>query len=517
MNKIKISKGKYFYFLLIIFIASAFNYFSGFRGIFPIDSFLIFDAGYKVLNDFHPFRDYWSITGPFLDYIQYLVFKIFGVSWASFVLHATLINVFLTTVTFNFFSKLGINKNFSLLYSVSIAILGYPSVGTPFMDHHASILSLISLMALILALKNNNNFYWFVAPLLLGFSFFSKQIPSTYLSFLFLFIILSYLVILKFKQKTFLVFILYSLISFSAFVLFVVFINDIPIKNIIMQYIFYPMSIGEVRSDTLKFDIKNSILQFKFIYFSLIPSLVASFYLIKIKKKNYKNKVDIIILSSFFFSIFLFIYSQLMTKNQILIFFLIPFCAGMGHYFIINYFNNQKLIYFLIFIIIISTVKFHLRFNMDKKFMELNNIDINLAIDGKEIHPKFSGLKWITPNYPKNPMKEVSLLKNTKEEIDMENKKKIIISDYQFLPYILNLKHFAPNKWFDNLSVPNKQSPFFEKYKVFFTKKLKEQNVKIIFIVGKNKINYLDKIFIENCFTKEDLNEITFKLDISNC
>ena len=41
MNKIKIFNGKYFYFLLIIFIASAFNYFSGFRGIFPIDSFLI--------------------------------------------------------------------------------------------------------------------------------------------------------------------------------------------------------------------------------------------------------------------------------------------------------------------------------------------------------------------------------------------------------------------------------------------------------------------------------------------
>ena len=39
--------------------------------------------------------------------------------------------------------KLGLNKNFSLLYSLSIAILGYPSVGTPFMDHHATILSLI--------------------------------------------------------------------------------------------------------------------------------------------------------------------------------------------------------------------------------------------------------------------------------------------------------------------------------------------------------------------------------------
>ncbi len=517
MSKIKILNKRYSYFLLIIVTASAFNYFSGFRGIFPIDSFLIFDAGYKVLNNYHPFKDYWSITGPFLDYIQYIVFKIFGVSWGSYVLHAALINILLTTVTFNFFSKLGLNKNFSLLYSLSIAILGYPSVGTPFMDHHATILSLISLMAFILALKDNNGFYWFAVPLFLGFSFFSKQIPSIYLGFLFLFIIFSYLTILKFKKTKFLIFILYGLMSFLLLVFFVVFINDIPIKNIIIQYILYPMSIGVERSDVLKFGLKNTILQFKFIYLSLIPLLIASFYLIKIKKKNYRNKVDIIILCSVLFTSFLFIYSQLMTKNQILIFFLIPFCAGMGHYFLINYFNSQKLIYFLIFIIIISTVKFHLRFNIDKKFMELNNIDIDLAIDGKKIHPKFSGLKWITPNYPTNPMKEVFLLKKTKEQITSENRRKIIISDYQFLPYILNLKHFAPNKWFDNLSVPNKKSFFFKKYKFFFTNKLKEQKVEIIFIIGKNKMNYLDKVFIDNCFTKENINEITFKLDISNC
>ena len=30
-------------------------------------------------------------------------------------------------------------------------------------------------------------------------------------------------------------------------------------------------------------------------------------------------------------------------------------------------------------------------------------------------------------------------------------------------------------------------------------------------------MNYLDKVFIDNCFTKENINEITFKLDISNC
>ena len=58
---------------------------------------------------------------------------------------------------------------------------------------------------------------------------------------------------------------------------------------------------------------------------------------------------------------------------------------------------------------------------------------------------------------------------------------------------------------------------FFKKYKFFFTNKLKEQKVEIIFIIGKNKMNYLDKVFIDNCFTKENINEITFKLDISNC
>ena len=32
-----------------------------------------FDGEYPT-NGFHPFRDYWSITGPFLDYIQFFFF-----------------------------------------------------------------------------------------------------------------------------------------------------------------------------------------------------------------------------------------------------------------------------------------------------------------------------------------------------------------------------------------------------------------------------------------------------------
>ena len=163
MNKIKnLIYNKFSNIIIIIFSSLFFTFYSGYKGIFPIDSFLIFDAGFKVLNDFHPFKDYWTITGPFLDYIQYIFFKIFGVNWASYVLHAATINVALSLVTFHFFCEIGLKRIYAFIYSISTAILGYPSVGTPFMDHHATYLSFIALMYLILALKKKTFFIGFV-------------------------------------------------------------------------------------------------------------------------------------------------------------------------------------------------------------------------------------------------------------------------------------------------------------------------------------------------------------------
>ena len=134
--------------LISVFLLCAFsflvNYYYGFIGIFPIDSFLIYDAGYKLLNGYHPFRDYWSITGPILDYIQFVFFKLFGINWFSYVLHAAVLNLFITLIFFYFFIQLGIKTGYSFLYSISASILAYPSVGTPFMDHHAVIFSLAS-------------------------------------------------------------------------------------------------------------------------------------------------------------------------------------------------------------------------------------------------------------------------------------------------------------------------------------------------------------------------------------
>ena len=104
-------------------------------------------------------------------------------------------------------------------------------------------------------------------------------------------------------------------------------------------------------------------------------------FLIKINEKSLIQKKEIIVSFLFLGSIIIFIYCQLLTKNQVLIFFLIPISIAFSHSYVNKYFNKKYLIYFILVIFIFSTVKYHIRFNHNKKFMELANADFNLAVD----------------------------------------------------------------------------------------------------------------------------------------
>ena len=75
LNKIFTTFKVNLFILLLSIFSLLITFYYGYIGILPIDSFLIYDAGYKVLNGFHPFKDYWSITGPILDYIQFFFFN----------------------------------------------------------------------------------------------------------------------------------------------------------------------------------------------------------------------------------------------------------------------------------------------------------------------------------------------------------------------------------------------------------------------------------------------------------
>ena len=87
--------------ILFIFLFSlSINQYYGNRGIFPIDSFSHFDTGFRILLGEHPFKDYWIISGPIIDYLQAIFFYIFGVNWQSYILHASVLNAVLALSTF---------------------------------------------------------------------------------------------------------------------------------------------------------------------------------------------------------------------------------------------------------------------------------------------------------------------------------------------------------------------------------------------------------------------------------
>ena len=512
-KKSPINQKNYFYFLILIIISFSFTYYSGYRGVYPIDSFIIFDSGYKVLNNIHPFKDYWTITGPFLDYLQSFFFLI-DVNWFYYVLHAAFINCLLVLIFFYFLIKLDFNSNYSFLYAVSLAVLSYPSVGTPFVDHHAVYLSIIAVCYFILALKEKNKNFWILSSFFLVLSFFSKQIPSAYLAIFLIFVLFAKFFINK--KKEFFYFFYGATFTVTFFLIFFL-VNKIQIKDFFTQYIFYPMTIGDNRLNSLRFNFSNVFLQFKFIYLALSPLIFYSFLEIK-KKKGYRNYESLFIAFITVITTLILIYCQLITKNQILIFFLIPWCLGISHYLFKDFKKINILSGVFIMLLIFTTIKYHLRFNEEKKFMELENVNLEKAVNAEILDPSLKGLKWIHKKYAKNPEYELKKLIEIKKIILKDQKKKIIVSDYQLLSFLTKNRNFAPNKWFDPLSIPNISNNYFQEYREFFISKLIEQKISNIYVIDESKLEILLPIFENpNCFSKSRLNEISVKLEISKC
>ena len=507
--------------LLIIFLflfSLLINQYYGYRGVLPIDSFLIFDAGFNIISGNHPFKDYWIITGPLLDYIQSLFFLTFGVNWFSYVLHASVINMTLALFSFYFFQKIGLKTIYAFIYSLGVSVLAYPSIGTPFVDHHAVIFSVMALYSLSMGILLEKNLFWFLTPIFLAFSFFSKQIPSAYLLILFAIFISIYFSFTKNSNKQNLLYLFLGFCFSLLFIIGVFFINEIPIKNFLIQYIFYPFSLGNERIHELDIDIKNLIGQFKLIYFSLIPLVISLFFLAKIKEKSLAQKKEFIISLIFLGSIIVFIYCQLLTKNQVLIFFLIPISAAFSHTYTVKYFNKSYMIYLILVIFIFSTTKYHIRFNHNKKFMELVNVDFNLAVDAKKIDKRLARLKWISPNYADEPLNEINLLIDTKNILSQVRERKIIITDYQFFSGILENRFASPNKWYDHLSVPKKKNKFYYEYKSFFISKIINNKISYIYAIGKNKeVFFLDLIDDNDCIISKKLNELLIEFEIKKC
>jgi hypothetical protein len=65
-------------YLIIIIFSFFINYYYSNIGVLPQDTFAYYDTAYRILDGSVPFKDYWTVSGPFIDYYQALIFFIFG-------------------------------------------------------------------------------------------------------------------------------------------------------------------------------------------------------------------------------------------------------------------------------------------------------------------------------------------------------------------------------------------------------------------------------------------------------
>jgi len=514
IKKINIS-----YIIILLFFSLFINQIFGNLGLNPIDSFFSFNTGYDILNGHFPFKDYWTITGPFIGYVQALFFKLFGVSWFAYVLHASIINSILTLFTFFAFQKFNLNLHYSFLYSIFISILAYPSIGTPYVDHHATYLSLIALLCFVLAVKTNLKIYWFILPILLGLSFLTKQTPTGYAAIIIAVLSLIYF-IFNYNFKNFLFACLGCFVILSIFFVTLL-ITKTSFQSFLEQYILFPMSLGKSRIGFLfPLEFSRVIMKFKLIHLSSIILIIVVLKNIIENHKYLVNKEFLIIISFISFYISLIIH-QLMTINGLFIYFIIPLLVGFSHIYYLKYFKTKKyFLYFLLILCIGSTFHYTNKYILSRDFSDLSKININSAIDAKILDKKLSGLKWITYLYPNNPEKEILNLKETIEIIENDKNNIAIITDYQFISVILSIYDRSPSQvWFPYHVNPNKDSKYFEVHKNYFLRKIKQNKIEKVYVVKPlwGGDNIFEMNLNNSCYEINNITEILDVYILKNC
>ena len=501
-----------FFIILIAIYSFSINFYYANIGTFPVDTFLHYDSSYRILNKEYPVKDFWIVSGFVVDFIQSFFFKLFGVNWNSYIIHSSLFNVLVSLISYYFFISLKIGNILAFIYAICFSTLAYTVSGTPFVDHHATFFLLVgTFMIFQVFQKKNLNYLW---PLIIFFyflSFLSKQVPFAYTVILQGSLILT-LIIKEKSINTFLLIVL-SIFVFTLLFFTLLFFLKIDFLLFFTQYIDYPSSIGSDRFSSLNKSLTSIINEYKYIIF---PAIFTIYLKLRKRNLNFREFINFLIILSFGLSIF---YHQILTKNQIYIYFLVPIFFSLFHSeMILKEYKLKKLFSILIiFSVILITLKYHLRYNENRKFHDLTSLKISQSIDAKILNSSFKKLKWVNPFFDGSPQNEIELLQKGKEILINDEEQLMLISNYLFFEIITKKEMNYPNRSFtaDGTSYPSENLN--ENYKLFFENLVKRKSIKNIYFFKHEKIS--QKIIKDNleikCLKLKE-NDIFYIYEIKN-
>lgn len=500
--------------IILIFFSFLINFYYSNIGVLPQDTFAYYDTGYRILNGAVPFKDYWTVSGPAIDYIQSIFFYFFGVNWQVYTLNGSLVNCLITLTLYSLLETYNLKRSLNFFYCACFAVLANPSMGVAFPDHYSTFFSLMGVFFFLIAIKLDKKILWYLVPLSFFLAFFSKQTPSSYIFISTMIIMFFYIIYFK-KVKFLKYLILCSAGCIFTFFLFL-YINQISFELFLKQYFLFPQTIASERLKEYQFTFNNFIFNFKFIYVLLF--LTVFFLFLKIKNAK---KIDEEILV--FFTLILvsasLIFHQILTKNFIYIFFLIPLLASFLHLHKFRIKQNEKLIsIFLILFTIFCTTKYHLRFNENRKMLNLENVNLNSKIDAETIHPSLKGLKWTTKKFENNSILEIENLKKSIEIIKNDKSKKMIETNYLFFSAIVNEDLNNPSRWptLGDASNPDFNNKYHFFYKEFINKIIEKKEIKSLYSTFDDQENFFF-IFDKNCKSSELVEDFLYKIDLTKC
>ena len=525
-------------------------YYYGFNGINPLDDFVNYNCGYRILSGDIPFKDYYSITGPFLCYLQAVFYKLFGTSWSSLVIHASFFNLLLCLSFFFFLKKFGTPNYLTIIFCLCISILGYPNNGVPGVDHHSWILSLSSILFFYLGLIKKKKKFLLISTILLFLSFLVKQVPSIYILIIILFLY-SFFVI---KERKLYYFKELCFTSFFCLSVLIFYLNlySININTFFEQYILLSLDLGSERFEKVNINyILEKISGIYFLFFLLIPLSFNFINYFTIKKKF----EDFNLLINFFVSfsiIFISLFYEIHTNNSSMTFICLPLITFFLYeiqkktsenkvikilYLILVFYSWLRLIQFDFFIsflnliflfILISILKFkklnlfctqnllliYLVFSTFyyfqtsieiRKYKDIDYTMISKSFDGYKINDKFKKVKWLT-SYGTLEKYEIDLFNSKIGVLKSLDNNFIFISDYQIFNSILDLKDYSPVKyWHTGVSYPDKDSKYRANFENFFLNKIIQNNVHYVLIDKKASVfqeKIEDFIFFNKCSKK---------------
>ena len=276
----------------------------------------------------------------------------------------------------------------------------------------------------------------------------------------------------------------------------------------------YPQTIGLERLENLKtIKLTSFFSNYKFIFIPLFTLLILNVVQV-IKKNNFIKTNNFFIFLLIFSYSLVVIFHQILTKNQIYIYFLCPLLFAFINIF---FQKNKKVSLFLLIVSFVITIKFYFEFNENRKFHDLKGVNLKNSLSASLIDDSLKGLKWISLSYKDNPSLEMNRLRNIIDHISRDKNPKILITHYLFLSSVIKGNIHSPSRVYtlDGVSFPLKDNKYYNNYSAFFADIINKNNIQSIYLIKEEGIgeavvtNYLDN----SCFAKKENNHlIIFKI-----